>query len=86
MQTREGMFRNLAESCLVYTYVGLFVTRSDWPKSNSDSGGQSLFPIIPVPYTGFGHLSAAPTQLLAKSVESLNAIPGCQGPRWILDK
>ncbi len=61
--------------CIVWTYTGLFETRTNWSESKAVySDGTTKF-------MGFGHLSEAPGQLIIKSVDDVAAIPDCGGGR-----
>jgi hypothetical protein len=71
-------YRELARSadgkCLVWTYTGVFETRRDWSTARAPHPGG------PSPFVGFGHLGVAPAQLLLKSADDVEAVPGCSPP------
>jgi len=57
--------RTYPDDCILWTYTGLFETRREWQMM-----------VIGKP-RGFGHLSAAPGQLIAKSVDDVSPMPNC---------
>jgi len=67
--------RRAPENCVLFTYTGLFETRRDWSRykfTNRDGKIQ---------YSGFGHLSGVPGQLITKSHDDVSVIPGCRTNR-----
>lgn len=62
--------RRVTEDCIAWTYTGVFETRKDWT-------GPEAKTIDPGRLRGFGHLSAAPGQLILKSADDVTAIPNC---------
>jgi len=62
--------RRLSENCIAWTYTGVFETRKDWTTPEART-------IDPGRLRGFGHLNAAPGQLLLKSADDVSAIPNC---------
>ena len=63
--------KGAAESCLAFSYTGVFETRRDWSRAKNVYADGSW------KYVGFGHLGAAPAQLLTKSEDDVRVIPGC---------
>lgn len=61
--------RQAPESCIIWTYTGVFETRATYVKVNYPNGSSS--------YIGFGHLGSAPAQLLWKTVDDVNVDPNC---------
>ncbi len=64
--------RNTLVRCIAVTYTGIFETRTDWDAFTIN------YPDGRVTHVGFGHLGAAPAQLIMKSVDSVARIPGCR--------
>jgi len=68
-------YRRLAkrtpDRCILSTVTGLFETRTDWlgQKLTYRNGASK--------YAGFGHLGEAPAQLILRSEDSVEVIPGC---------
>lgn len=58
--------RRLPDRCIAWTYTGLFETRKEWSKMRSGNP------------RGFGHLNAAPAELILKSVDAVAAVPNCR--------
>jgi hypothetical protein len=56
--------RRAPERCIIWTYTGVFETRSTYEKVSYPNGSST--------YIGFGHLGAAPAQLLLKTVDDVN--------------
>ncbi len=65
------LHRRLPDDCLRFTITGLLETRTDW------SPFKRVYPNGIWEYTGFGHLGAAPAQLIMKSQDDVDTIPGC---------
>lgn len=61
--------RKVPEECIIWTYTGLFETRETYPKVT--------YVKAPPVYIGFGHLGAAPAQLLWKTTDDVNVDPNC---------
>ncbi len=53
----------------LHTYLGLFETRETYPKVTYEKA--------PPLYIGFGHLGAAPAQLIFMTAEDVNVDPNC---------
>jgi hypothetical protein len=62
--------RRVSGDCIAWTYTGVFETRKNW-------AGAEAKTIDPLRLRGFGHLNAAPGQLLLKSADDVTAIPNC---------
>jgi hypothetical protein len=67
--------RKAPAECLVFTFAGLFETRSDWSKSRIYYPTNSTWRTL-----GFGHLNAAPAQLLLTS-EDVEIMPQCNAAK-----
>jgi len=63
--------RRVPRACLVFTYTGLFETRTDWPTHKMVYANGTFN------YAGFGHLGGAPAQLLLRSEDDVEAVPNC---------
>jgi hypothetical protein len=63
--------KRVPQACLVFTYTGLFETRTDWSASKMRYANGTF------KYAGFGHLGGAPAQLLLRSEDDVEAIPNC---------
>ena len=63
--------KRVPQDCLVFTYTGLFETRTDW------SAQKMVYANGRFSYAGFGHLGEAPAQLLLRSEDDVEAIPNC---------
>jgi hypothetical protein len=61
--------RRAPERCIIWTYTGVFETRSTYDKVSYPNGSST--------YIGFGHLGAAPAQLLWKTADDVNVDPNC---------
>ena len=63
------------DRCIVWTYTGLFETRTNWSESIAvyADGTSKLI--------GFGHGGEAPGQLIIKSVDDVSIIPNCSAGR-----
>jgi len=57
------------ETCIIWTYTGVFETRATYAKKSYPNGSSI--------YIGFGHLGAAPAQLLWKTADDVNVDPNC---------
>lgn len=66
----EQLKRRVSADCIAWTYTGVFETRKDWT-------GDEAKTIDPGRLRGFGHLNAAPGQLLLKSADDVSVIPNC---------
>lgn len=62
--------RSVSEDCIAWTYTGVFETRKSW-------NGAEAKTIDPGRLRGFGHLNAAPGQLILKSADNVTAVPKC---------
>lgn len=62
--------RRLSDDCIAWTYTGVFETRKKWDGAEAKT-------IDPGRLRGFGHLNAAPGQLILKSADDVSAIPNC---------
>ncbi len=62
--------RRVSEDCIAWTYTGVFETRQNWTGAEAKT-------IDPSRLRGFGHLNAAPGQLILKSADDVSAIPNC---------
>ena len=62
--------RRAPEKCILWTYTGVFETRSTYEKVSYSNGS-------PPRHIGFGHLAAAPAQLLWKTADDVTIDPGC---------
>ena len=62
--------RKAPNDCIIWTYTGLFETRKEYTKVSYTNA--------PSVYIGFGHLGAAPAQLLWKTAEDVNVAPNCR--------
>ena len=62
--------RRVSDDCIAWTYTGVFETRQNWT-------GPEAKTIDPGRLRGFGHLSAAPGQLILKLADDVSAIPNC---------
>jgi hypothetical protein len=65
----KPLARRAPEGCVIWTYTGVFETRATYEKVSYPNGSST--------YIGFGHLGAAPAQLLWKSAEDVNIDPNC---------
>jgi len=70
MPKYKQLKRYVSEDCIAWTYTGVFETRRNW-------AGAEAKTIDPGRLRGFGHLNAAPGQLLLKSADDVTAIPKC---------
>jgi len=61
--------RHAPERCIIWTYTGVFEARATYTKVSYPNGSSH--------YIGFGHLDAAPAQLLWKTVADVNVDPNC---------
>jgi len=61
--------RKVPEECVIWTYTGLFETRDIYPKVT--------YAKAPPKYIGFGHLGAAPAQLIFMTADDVNVDPNC---------
>ena len=66
----EQLKRRVGEDCIAWTYTGVFETRKNL-------SGAEAKTIDPSRLRGFGHLNAAPGQLILKSADDVTAIPNC---------
>jgi hypothetical protein len=62
--------QRVSEDCIAWTYTGVFETRKNWTGAEAKT-------IEPSRLRGFGHLNAAPGQLILKSANDITAIPNC---------
>jgi len=67
--------KRLPDGCLAFTVTGLFETRTDW------SPFKRVFPNGTWMYIGFGHLNGAPAQVIVRSYDDVEPIPGCSAKR-----
>ena len=72
-KTFARLKQRVSPSCMLWTYTGLFETRTDW-SNFKDSRFAST---DGVRFFGFGHMGWAPGQLRTKSVDDVEAIPDC---------
>jgi hypothetical protein len=63
--------RHVSDDCIAWTYTGVFETRKDWTGADAKTIDASRL-------RGFGHLNAAPGQLIVKSADDVTAIPNCK--------
>jgi hypothetical protein len=63
------MGRKVPEECIIWTYTGLFETRETYLKVTYEKA--------PAVYIGFGHLGAAPAQLIFKTADDVDVDPNC---------
>ena len=61
--------RRTPDRCIIWTYTGVFETRATYEKVSYPNGSST--------YIGFGHLGAAPAQLLWKTADDVNVDPNC---------
>ena len=61
----DKLTRSVPEKCIQWTYAGVFETRREWTMMRNGKP------------RGFGHLNAAPAQLISKSVDGVSPIDGC---------
>ncbi len=72
IRKQKERFRRIPFECLVFTYTGLYETRRDWDRwIYRWPGGQRTL-------KGFGHLDAAPAQLIVRSGDGITALEGCK--------
>jgi hypothetical protein len=71
-QKAQMLLRTVPVECLMWTYTGMFETRSDWSKV------KKVYPNGTWIFLGFGHLGEAPGQLIPKSADNVEAIPNCK--------
>ena len=62
---------HIPDKCIAWTYIGLFETRRDWAEA------QVVYPNGTTKIIGFGHLGAAPSQIILKSVDDVTAMRNC---------
>ena len=55
-------------NCIRWTYTGMFETRKEWSKKDAEHL---------IIFRGFGHQNYAPAQLVLKSKDDVESIPGC---------
>jgi hypothetical protein len=67
----EQLRKRLPDRCIAVTYTGMFESWSKDKASKTDPKGH----VYQIP--GFGHLNAAPAQLVLKSADDVTAIPTC---------
>ncbi|MGD0047684.1 MAG: hypothetical protein ABSE42_11765 [Bryobacteraceae bacterium] len=67
----SALEKSVPHDCLAFTYTGMFETRTDW------SHAKAVYPNGTWKYIGFGHLGGSPGQLLLKSEDDVEAVPGC---------
>lgn len=72
-QKYGALHRKFPDRCIVWKYTGLLETRADW------SAATAVYPNGTRKLVGFGHVDAAPAQLLLKQIDDVVVIPDC-GP------
>ena len=68
----EKLAKRVPLSCVVSTYTGLFETRRDW------AAATATHPNGTSKVRGFGHLDAAPAELLVRSADDIEVDPHCR--------
>jgi hypothetical protein len=63
--------KSVPDRCLMVIYTGMFETRVDW------SAAKLVYRDGSWKYAGFGHQGGSPGQLLLKSEDDVEAVPGC---------
>jgi len=67
----EDLRKSVPDRCLMVSFTGMFETRTDW------SHAKAVYPNGTWKYLGFGHQGGSPGQLLIKSEDDVEAVPGC---------
>ena len=67
----KGLRKTIPESCMAFTYTGMFETRLDWDKARIPYANGTWR------YAGFGHLGDAPARLVLRSEDNVSAMPNC---------
>jgi hypothetical protein len=68
---RRLLRQHAPESCMVFTFTGMFETRRDWYTT------RLVYPDGSWKYAGFGHLGGAPGRLVMRSEDNVELEPGC---------